>query len=150
MKVKIFTVLMLAVALFIIDLIYPLLDLSAENPSRQEFASGYGFEANELQLLMSAYVGPQGDLTDYRVSPARAARFDGLPPTYIIAAGFDPLRDEAIAYGKSLTQAGVRTIVRIWPGQIHGFCSLSRSIPEGQIALFEAGRALCALKKRSI
>lgn len=123
-------------------LIYPLLDFRAETLSRRQFASGYGIEADELNALLAAYTGPNGDQSDPNISPARASEFDGVPPAYIVIAGFDPLRDEAVDYAKALDKSGVHARIRVWPGQIHGFCSFSKSIPEGRLALEEAGKAL--------
>lgn len=131
-------------------LIYPLLDFRAETLSRRQFASGYGIETNELSALLAAYTGPNGDQSDPSISPARATEFYGVPPAYIVVAGFDPLRDEAVDYAKALDKAGVRARIRVWPGQIHGFCSFSKSIPDGRLALEEAGAALAAMVEVAI
>ena len=47
----------------------------------------------------------------------------GLPPAYISACEFDPLRDEALAYGQRLVQAGVPTEMHLYPGTFHGSAS---------------------------
>ena len=41
---------------------------------------------------------PGSDPLDERLSPIAAEDVSGLPPAYILTAGFDPLREEAIAY----------------------------------------------------
>jgi acetyl esterase len=38
-------------------------------------------------------------------------------------AGFDPLRDEVLAYAGRLRDAGVRTELRVHPGLVHGFAN---------------------------
>ena len=45
----------------------------------------------------------------------------GLPPAVIGVGEFDPLRDEDLAYGKALADAGVEVVVRLYDGLIHGF-----------------------------
>ena len=49
-----------------------------------------------------------------------------MPPTLLITAEYDPLRDEGAAYGKKLQEAGVRVVHSDYPGLIHGFFSLGQ------------------------
>lgn len=60
----------------------------------------------------SALHGPLGvrtpDAQERRLNPgyATAEEVSGLPPTTIGVAGFDPLRDEGLLYGKLLAENG--------------------------------------------
>jgi acetyl esterase len=67
----------------------------------------------------------------------------GMPPTLIMTAGLDPLRDQGRAYAGALITAGVPTIYREAVGTIHGFVNLRKAMPSGQADI--AG-ALAALK----
>jgi acetyl esterase len=67
----------------------------------------------------------------------------GMPPTLIMTASLDPLRDQGRAYAGALIAAGVPTIYREAVGNIHGFINLRKAIPSGQADI--AG-ALAALK----
>jgi len=49
----------------------------------------------------------------------------GLPPTVVCTAEFDPLRDEADAYAGALRSAGVVVAHFREPGLIHGYFSLA-------------------------
>lgn len=44
----------------------------------------------------------------------------GLPPTVLGIAGLDPLRDEALLYGKLLSETNVPTEIRLFKGVPHG------------------------------
>ena len=44
-----------------------------------------------------------------------------MPPTLLITAGLDPLRDQGRAYAAKLIEAGVPTTYREARGTIHGF-----------------------------
>ncbi|MEU6379449.1 alpha/beta hydrolase [Streptomyces sp. NPDC046909] len=59
------------------------------------------------------------DVSPY-AAPARVADLSGLPPAYVAACEFDPLRDEGIAYAQRLQQAGVPTELHLYPGTFHG------------------------------
>lgn len=53
-------------------------------------------------------------------APARAKDLGGLPPAYVTAMEFDPLRDEAIIYGLRLLECGVAVELHTFPGTFHG------------------------------
>ncbi|MFB8082650.1 alpha/beta hydrolase [Streptomyces sp. NPDC056013] len=53
-------------------------------------------------------------------APSRAEDLTGLPPAYLATAEFDPNRDEGLAYGLRLLQAGVSVEIHQWPGTFHG------------------------------
>jgi len=59
------------------------------------------------------------DRADPKVSPLLADDLTNLPPTLVVTAEFDPLRDQGNAYAKALTEAGVPTHNLTYPGQIH-------------------------------
>ena len=52
----------------------------------------------------------------------------GLPPTLIVTAEFDPLRDEGVEYAKRLAEAGVAVEHVHAPDQMHGFLLLGRVV----------------------
>ena len=58
---------------------------------------------------------------DYLALPQRCQDLSGLPPAYILAADLDPLRDDALHYGKKMGRAGVPVTVLNFEGAIHGF-----------------------------
>ncbi|KAF9733484.1 hypothetical protein PMIN06_010376 [Paraphaeosphaeria minitans] len=67
---------------------------------------------------------PKIDLKDVRINTLTAALEEdvkGLPPTMFGIAGLDPLRDEALLYGKLLSEAGVPTEIRLFKGVPHGY-----------------------------
>ena len=51
-----------------------------------------------------------------------------MPPTLVMTAEFDPLRDEGIAYAEKLTSAGVSVEHLHVDDQMHGFLLLDRAI----------------------
>jgi acetyl esterase/lipase len=57
-----------------------------------------------MEWFWDHYADP-ADRTDPRVAALRG-NLDGLPSAAIVAADFDPLRDEGIAYARALEAAG--------------------------------------------
>ncbi|MEI6201752.1 MAG: alpha/beta hydrolase [Enhydrobacter sp.] len=125
-------------------LIYPATDSSRHSASRQEFAKGYFLEKDLIDWFWNAYAPAGTDLKDLRLSPLLAADFTGLPPAFVLTAGFDPLRDEGRAYANRLIDAGVKTTYVNYPGTIHGFFSLTRFLQQGIKANNEAAGVLAA------
>ena len=81
--------------------------MSAETESYRAFGEGYFLNKETLDWTLKHYCSPEVDLRDPRISPLRAADFNGLPPAHIHTAEFDPLRDEGKAYSEVLERAGV-------------------------------------------
>jgi acetyl esterase len=71
-------------------------------------------------------------------APLRASILTHLPPTMLITAEYDPLRDEGERYGRRLQDAGVRTTALRYDGMIHGFLSLTGIVDKADVALTDA------------
>ena len=116
-------------------LLYPAVDLSnLDRPSALQFADGYMLTRERMAWFIQQYVPDASLRRDPRVSPLLASNHGGLPPTLIITAEFDPLRDEGEAYARILDKAGVDTRVRRFDGVLHGFASMDRWLPEADQA----------------
>jgi acetyl esterase len=125
-------------------LIYPATDSSKQSASRVAFAEGYFLTKELMDWFWKAYVPAGTDLSDLRLSPLLARDFKGLPPAFVLTAGYDPLRDEGRAYADRLIDAGVKTTYVNYPGTIHGFFSLTRFLSQGIKANDEAAAVLGA------
>ena len=101
-------------------LVVPAMNMAPpDSESMRLFSEGYGLVG--IDRMIAAYLGEAGDPEDPRVSPLRAEDLSGLPPALILTAQFDPLRDDAEAYGARLQAAGVAAEVRRFDGTVHGF-----------------------------
>jgi acetyl esterase len=125
-------------------LIYPATDSSKQSASRMAFADGYFLTKELMDWFWKAYVPAGTDLADVRLSPLLAKDVSGLPPAFVLTAGYDPLRDEGRAYAERLIDAGVKTTYVNYPGTIHGFFSLTRFLQQGLKANDEAAAVLAA------
>ncbi|MFV0533857.1 MAG: alpha/beta hydrolase [Cumulibacter sp.] len=104
-------------------LLYPALDCEGQYLSAQQNASGYRLTADDMNTFIAAYADG-ADRTDPRMSPIYGQR-EGLCPTVIGAAGYDPLRDESTAYAEVLAKSGVDVTLRLYPTLIHGFFGMA-------------------------
>jgi len=113
--------------------IYPRADSSRSYPSMEAFGAGYGLDAEDMAFYGEAL---RPDNHHWRASPLLADQ-TGMPPTFVLTAGLDPLRDEGRAYAAKTIAAGVPTTYREASGTIHGFAGFRRAIPSG-LADFDA------------
>jgi acetyl esterase len=125
-------------------LIYPVTDCVEVSESRHRFAEGYVLAKKNMEWYETQLLTNGGDRGDPRVSPLRATDLSGLAPALIVTAGFDILRDEGEAYAASLKQAGVRTMLRRYPGYAHGFMALLGLWPGPREAIHEIAGVLRA------
>jgi acetyl esterase len=107
-------------------LIYPALDLRARLPSRRQFANVFPLPADMIEWFHDQYFGLAWPRIDPRAIPMLYSDYSGLPPTLVITAGADPLRDEGIEYAERLAAAGVPVTYECCEGTIHGFMKMGR------------------------
>lgn len=114
----------------------PAVDLAHESASYEELADGFFLTRDQIRWYKQRYLSDPAHALDPRVSPALAEDHTNLPPAYVGVAGFDPLRDEGIAYAKLLTDAGNQVTLHVAGSVIHpyinvtGFSSAARQAAE--------------------
>lgn len=107
--------------------IYPVVEhYNAGFNSYIERATSQLLTAKFMFMFWDTYLGGQSpqDPDTQRAFPLRSDKLSSLPPTYLVTAEFDPLRDEGFAYRDKLQEAGVVLRYRHFDNAAHGFaCS---------------------------
>ncbi|NUT78807.1 alpha/beta hydrolase [Pseudomonas sp. C1C7] len=119
-------------------LFYPVTDARCDSRSYEDFAEGYLLSSAMMYWFWQQYLQDTGQGDDPLASPLRAESLAGLPPTTLITAEFDPLRDEGEAFAARLQQAGVAVRVQRCEGMIHGFISMAPFVEGAARVLSEA------------
>jgi acetyl esterase/lipase len=128
-------------------LVYPVIDSSAtrnDYPSKTQNATGYFLTTDQMEWYRAQYLPHDDAGQDPYVSPNLASSHAGLPPTCVVTAEMDPLRDEGEHYGAQLEAAGVPVTVHRAPGMFHGFFNMDAVLDgskQAQSVAFEAVRA---------
>lgn len=122
-----------AVPLRLLIPLYPMADASRDYPSEVAFGDGYGLPSADGDYYAKAY---SPDVNSPRHS-ALLADLTGLPPTLLVTASLDPLRDGGRAFAAKLAQAGVPVTFHEAKGTIHGFATYRRGLPSAQTDLAE-------------
>jgi len=119
--------------------IYPASDPATTHPSKADFGTGYMLTQASMDWFESCYAA---DESDWRYAPLVKSQA-GMPPTLVITASLDPIRDQGRAYAAACIQAGVPTIYLEAEGNVHGFVNLRRAIPSSDA---DIARSVAALK----
>lgn len=120
-------------------LIYPATDMRAVHPSHATNGKGYLLERETIAYYHDHYIDDRMHDEDWRASPLLHPDLSGLPPSLLLTAGFDPLRDEGLDYADALAAAGNRNTYVCFEREIHGFITMGKVIDEANAAV-----ALCA------
>jgi acetyl esterase len=123
-------------------LIYPGVDNRMGHASIETNGEGYLLTKKSMHYFRGHYLPNPADWHDWRASPLLAKSLAGLPPAFVMTAGFDPLRDEGRAYSERLQQEGVRTEYREYSDMVHGFITMGRALDTANTALEDCARAL--------
>jgi acetyl esterase len=126
-------------------LVYPVTDTRAVSASYETQEGGPWLTAAGMHWFIEHYLsGGEGSRDDPRVSPLLAD--DELlvrsPPTLVLTAELDPLRDEGEAYGERLGALGIPATVKRYDGMFHGFLSFADFLDDGRRAITQAATAL--------
>ena len=113
-------------------LIYPCLLPSGRGDfaSYQQNAEGPILTAAEMAWFWDMYLTKEEDGDDSRASPYVAKDLSAMPPSKIVVAEFDILRDEGIAYADRLRESGVPVDVTLFHGAPHGFYWLDAALSQ--------------------
>ncbi|OLT12852.1 alpha/beta hydrolase [Actinomadura sp. CNU-125] len=125
-------------------LFYPATDMSVRRRSRELFAEGFFLTDADMVWFSDHYCPDEARRSEPDASPLLAADVAGFPPTYLVTAGFDPLRDEGEEFAKRLSGAGVPVALRRQDDLIHGFANMWPLGGRFREAMAEAAGALRA------
>ena len=132
-------------------LFWPVTNASFENASYDEFAQGHFLTKPMMQWFWNAYTADPVQRQEIYASPLLATpdQLKGLPPTLVITAEKDVLRDEGEAYARKLDAAGVDVTATRYNGMIHDFGLLNAlaGVPATRAALHQASEELKARLK---
>jgi acetyl esterase len=118
-------------------LFYPLMqliDFKPPNPGPQDWLQ-LGFMA--LKFIDEHYVAG-ADAQQTSLSPLLEDNLKGLPPSYILTCGLDPLRDEGKLYADKLMVNAINVEYNHEKLLPHGFLNFTRLFPKGKIVLKSA------------
>ena len=123
-------------------LIYPCTAPEPETPSHHKFKEGYILSRNSITWFYRQYLRSGKDVNDFRFAPLIHDDLSGLPPSLIIVAGYDPLRDEGIEYARKLIEAGNRVRLSNYEGMVHGFYLMGGAVDGARRAVTESAEAM--------
>jgi acetyl esterase len=123
-------------------LIYPGTDQRMAHPSIERNGEGYLLTKRSMLYFRGHYLPDPKDWLDWRASPALAKSLKGLPPAYVLTAGFDPLLDEGREYAERMRKEGVPVEYKNYPDMVHGFITMGRVLDTANSALADCAAAL--------
>ena len=113
-------------------LVYPSVDYTMVSASVEENGQGFLLEKDKVKWYFQQYF-QAGSLDKDEVAQAKAVKASPLlgqfsanmPTTIVITAGCDPLRDEGVAYAKSLEEVGVNVEHYSFDDMTHAYMLLN-------------------------
>lgn len=112
-------------------LIYPCNGSDLDSESMIANETGFGLSRQGMCWFWEQYLNETEDRSNPYAVPHSALNYAGLPPTILITAEYDVLRDDGRLYAQKLQAAGVEVTYRDFPGLIHGFFNYGKYIDEG-------------------
>ncbi len=120
---------------------YPGVGSAGDTESMKQLSEGYFLTARLMKWSMGHYLNDLSELENPLIQPLRREDVSGLPPMFLMTAGFDPRRDDNKIYAEKLAAAGVPTEFRRLES-IHGFMFMLAGIPAAVDAAVESAHYL--------
>jgi len=105
-------------------MIYPMVNYRRDFPSLSENGEDYLLIREEIDWFWDQYKRSEVDAFHPYAAPLEARSLEGLPSATVQTCGFDPLRDEGIAYADRLVDAGVDVTHINYEGLMHGIITM--------------------------
>ncbi len=127
-------------------LFYGVYGCDTSRPSYAAYGSDYyPLSAAKMAWFWDRYC-PDPSLRTHPLASPLGADLSGLPPTNLVVAGRDILRDENLAMAVRLAEAGVRTSLDVYPDAIHAFCEAVGFVEMSRTAVERAADWLLTIK----
>jgi acetyl esterase len=120
-------------------LLYPVTDADFDRKSYVENGVGFSLTAQRMRWFWEQYAPAGIERAQATLSVLRAASHARLPPALVFTAGFDPLRDEGLAYVEALRRGGNSVAHRHFDDVIHGYALMLRLLPAARESMRVAG-----------
>jgi acetyl esterase len=122
-------------------LVYPTARMRVSNV---EYSNGPILTASVCEDFWQMYQRDDADRMDPYFAPGFAEDLTGLPPAFVVVPEADPTRDDQEWYAYRLSEAGVLTTVKRYPGCFHGFFGMAAMLERGREAQADAAAVLRA------
>lgn len=123
-------------------------DLGTE--SYRAYGEGFGLSGARVAEIFDLYDPGKVRHDDPRLCPLNASdtQLAALPPSFLLAAEYDVLRDDTLALGRRLKRLDRPHELHVEPGVTHGFINRGRLVPAADNCLERASRFLTALNEK--
>lgn len=119
--------------------IFPLVADANGSNSMAAFSEGYLLTGETMGFFDAAYGADRADPRGFPI----LGRHDNAPPTIVVTASLDPIRDSGRAYARALVDAGRDVVFLEMRGVTHSFTNLRQMVPSTQKDL---ERVIAAMK----
>ncbi len=108
--------------------IFPLASDAVGSVSLEAFADGFVLTKGAVEFFDAAYGAPRDDHRAFPILGDHAS----APPTVLVTASLDPIRDSGRDYAKALADAGADFTFLEMKGVTHSFTNLRGAVPSTQ------------------
>lgn len=108
--------------------IFPLVADAIGSDSMAAFSDGFLLTADTMGFFDAAYAADRSDPRGFPI----LADHSSAPPTIVVTASLDPIRDSGRAYARALVDAGRDCVFLEMRGVTHSFTNLRAAVPSTQ------------------